>query len=98
MVEPLGRDPGAADARRLGVDQDKAQVRLRRHACGVPLNRPGQLAIGGERKEFSATHRAIAEAKARNRAVHFVSIDDMVVSDRPSTEYLPNVTPGYRHA
>lgn len=74
-----------------------AQVRLHCHACGIPMRRPGQYAIGGEFEEFSETHRAIAKPKVRDRPVQFVeSIGRVERPDRPATEYLPGITPGYR--
>jgi hypothetical protein len=75
----------------------EAQVRQHCHSCGIPLRRPGQLAIGGDREEFSETHSAIARPKVRGRAVELVTIGGMMGRpDRPATEYLPHVTPGYR--
>jgi hypothetical protein len=72
------------------------QVRLHCHACGIPLRRPGQLAIGGVEEEFSRTHRFIARPKAKDRTVSIVSIGGLTERpERPSTQYLPNVTPGY---
>lgn len=73
-----------------------SQVLTHCHNCGIPLRRPGQLAIGGEREEFSETHRHIARPKVRGRVVEFVGIESLMRSERPATEYLPNVTPGYR--
>ncbi len=77
----------------------EAQVRLHCHSCGIPLRRPGQKAIGGEREEFSETHRAIARPKTRDRPVEIVeSIGTIARPARPSTQYLPGVTPGYQGA
>lgn len=71
-----------------------AQVRLHCHACGVPLRRAGQLAQGGEREEFSATHQAIARPKVRGRPVEIIAgIGRIDRPARPATEYLPGVTP-----
>src|SRR5690606_25236719 len=73
------------------------QVRTCCHACGIPLRREGQLAIGGEREEFSETHRFIARPKAKDRPVAFVeSIGTVSRPERPATEYLPGTTPGYQ--
>ena len=66
------------------------------HNCAVPLRRPGQLAIGGEVEEFSETHRAIARPKVKSRPVAFVGVESLVRSERPATNYLPGVTPGYK--
>lgn len=75
----------------------ETQVRQHCHACGIPLRRAGQLAVGGEKEEFSETHRSIARPKARDRAVELVQLGGVAVRpDRPATQYLPGVTPGYR--
>lgn len=74
----------------------EAQVNLHCHSCGIPLRRPGVQAIGGTREEFSETHRAIARPKTRGREVSFVGVESLERSERPSTQYLPGVTPGYR--
>lgn len=82
---------------RLNMDAFEGQVRVHCHACGVPLRRPGQLAVGGQLEEFSETHRFIARPKVPGRTVELLQIGG--VPDRPSrplTEYLPGVTPGYR--
>lgn len=72
----------------------EAQVRLHCHACGIPLRRPGQLAIGGQLEEFSETHRAIARPKAKGRPVQIVETIGLVERPaRPATEYLPGTTP-----
>lgn len=64
--------------------------------CGIPLRREGQLAIGGTHEEFSETHHSIARPKVKDRPMQLVSIGGFEGrSDRPSTQYLPNVTPGY---
>ena len=73
----------------------ESQVNLHCHACGIPMRRPGQLAIGGEREEFSATHRSIARPKVRERPVEFVGVETLTRTARPATQYLPGVTPGY---
>lgn len=81
---------------RLKMEAFEPQARLHCHACGIPLRRPGQLAIGGEREEFSETHRFIARPKVKGRTVDVVSIGPPPArSDRPSTEYLAGTTPGY---
>jgi len=73
------------------------QVRTHCHNCGIPLRRKGQLAIGGEKEEFSETHRHIARPKIKSRPVEFVQLGGIVSRPtRPATQYLPNVTPGYR--
>ena len=51
------------------------QVRVHCHACGVPLRRYGQLAVGGEREEVSRTHESIYVPKVRGREVELVQID-----------------------
>jgi hypothetical protein len=72
------------------------QVRLHCQACGLAMNRPGQGAITGEVEEFSETHRAIARPKVKARPVAFVGVEALTRSDRPATEYIKGVTPGYR--
>jgi hypothetical protein len=72
------------------------QIRTCCHHCAVPLQRPGQLAVGGEKEEFSPTHAHIARPKVRDRVVEVVTIGAPVErGERPSTEYLSGVTPGY---
>lgn len=66
------------------------------HNCGIPMRRPGQLAIGGEQEEFSRTHEFIARPKIRDREVNFVGVESLARTDRPATEYLAGITPGYR--
>lgn len=73
------------------------QVRTHCVNCGVPLRRPGQLAIGGEKEEYSKTHEFIMKPKAKGRPTELVTIGGPVWrGERPSTEYLGGVTPGYR--
>jgi hypothetical protein len=74
----------------------EGQFRGMCHHCSIPLNRPGQLAMGGEKEEFSETHRFIARPKVKTRPVEFVSVEALGKRDRPATEYLAGVTPGYR--
>jgi hypothetical protein len=75
----------------------ESQVRTCCHHCAVPLQRPGQLAIGGEKEEFSPTHAYLARPKVRDRRVDVVSIGGSIRrGDRPATQYLPGVTPGYQ--
>lgn len=82
---------------RKPMSEFAAQVEQHCHACGIPLRRPGQLAIGGEVEEFSETHRAIARPKVKGRPVQIVeSIGVVERPDRPSTEYLPGTTPRVR--
>jgi hypothetical protein len=71
----------------------EAQVRTHCHSCGIPMRRPGQLAIMGDREEFSETHRYIARPKVRDRVVQFVHVESLARSILPSTEYLPGTTP-----
>lgn len=74
----------------------EAQVRLHCPACGIAMRRPGQKAINGSHEEFSRTHEFIARPKVRDRAVQFVGIETLARSDRPATQYLAGVTPGYK--
>lgn len=65
--------------------------------CGIPLRRPGLEAINGTHEEYSATHAHIARPKVRDRPMQLVSIGGFEGrSERPSTQYLPNTTPGYK--
>ena len=74
-----------------------AQVRLHCHACGIPLRRQGQLAIGGEFEEFSQTHWALTRTKVKDRPIQIVELSMLAARpDRPATQYLPGTTPGYR--
>lgn len=81
---------------RRSMDAFESQVRTCCHHCAVPLNRPGQLAIGGEHEEFSLTHAHIARPRDRMRPVQIVEIGPIERGTRPTTEYLDGVTPGYR--
>jgi hypothetical protein len=77
----------------------EAQVNLHCHSCGIPLRRPGKLAVSDSTlaEEFSETHAAIAKPKTKGRPVEFVSIGGMMERpERPSTEYLPGTTPKAR--
>jgi hypothetical protein len=69
------------------------QARLHCNACGIPLGGAPQWAIGGEREEFSETHRWIARPKAKGRPVAFVGVEALTPVNRPATEYLPGTTP-----
>ena len=72
------------------------QVRTHCVNCGIPMRRAGQNAVTGDHEQFSATHAHIARPKVRDRAVQFVSVESLARTERPATQYLPNVTPGYR--
>jgi len=73
----------------------EAQIRQHCPACGIPLRRPGQLAIGGDHEEFSATHATIARPKRLPRKIDLITIPQLARPERPATEYLEGVTPGY---
>jgi hypothetical protein len=84
---------------RASIETFEPQINLHCMACGIPLRRPGQLAIGGDHEEFSKTHEFIARSKVRDRSIQFVTIgigDTVKRSERPSTEYLAGTTPGYQ--
>lgn len=82
---------------RLPMEAFREQVETHCHACGIPLRRPGQFAIGGDHEEFSETHRYIARPKTRGRPVQMIeSIGTVERPDRPATDYLPNTTPKQR--
>ena len=72
------------------------QVNTCCHHCAVPLRRPGQLAVMGGHEEFSQTHRHIARPKVKDRPVQFVSVEALVRTERPATDYLPGTTPRQR--
>ncbi len=74
----------------------EAQVTLHCHACGIPLRRPGKGAQTGGPEEYTATHAAIVRPKISDRPIELVTIGPGPRPDRPATEYLPGVTPGYR--
>lgn len=69
------------------------QVKLHCQACGIPLRRPGKLALTGEHEEFSRTHEYIARPKGK-RPVQLIEIGGLTARpERPATEYLPGTTP-----
>jgi len=75
----------------------EAQIRQHCHACGIPLRRQGQPAIGGTCEEVSATHADALRPKTKGRPVELVAIGGTISRpDRPATEYLSGTTPGYR--
>lgn len=78
-----------------GMEAFAHQVRTHCHSCGIPMRRPGQMAIGGDHEEHSPTHEWIARPKVKGREIQVVKIGcpDTVVPDRPATEYLEGVTP-----
>jgi hypothetical protein len=90
---------------RLPIESFAEQVTTHCHSCGIPLRRPGQLAVGGRLEEYSATHRFIARPKDRGRPVELVTLEASASGagagqaerpTRPATQYLPGVTPGYQ--
>lgn len=76
----------------------EAQVRTHCHHCGIPMRRQGLRAIRGDHEEYSKTHEFIARPKIRERPTQLVTIGNGVRSDRPATQYLAGVTPGYSGA
>lgn len=73
------------------------QVDAHCHHCGIAMRRQGQLAIHGQQEEFSPTHKFIARPKVPSRPVQIIeSIGAVPNPDRPATQYLAGVTPGYR--
>lgn len=81
---------------RLPMDSFARQVETHCHSCGVPMRRPGKLAVGGDADEFSETHRYIARPKVREQPMQLVTIQGVPDRrERPATEYLIGVTPGY---
>jgi Radical SAM superfamily len=57
------------------------QVRHYCHRCGVPMNREGQLALGGDHEEVSQVHADIYKPKVKDRRVHLVTVDNLTVKD-----------------
>lgn len=81
---------------RKPLEAFRQQIETHCHHCGVPMRREGRLAINGDREEFSQTHRHIARPKQRGRPVAFVeTIGRIDRPERPATQYLKGVTPGY---
>jgi hypothetical protein len=78
---------------RQGMKAFAGQVAIHCHHCGIPLRRAGQMAIGGQLEEFSATHVRIARPKVPARPVHVVTIGGQRDMSRPATDYLPGLTP-----
>ena len=82
---------------RQPIEAYEAQINQHCLSCGIPLRRPGQLAIRGDHEEFSEIHRHIARPKIKGRPVQIVeSIGVVERPNRPSTEYLPGTTPRQR--
>lgn len=59
------------------------------HRCGEPCREYGQLAIGGEFEEVSATHADIYKPKVRDREVRVVQLDSGRFL-RKATDYIEN--------
>lgn len=69
------------------------QVRYHCHACGIPMNAKGELAVGGEREQVSRTHADIFNPKTKGRPVQLVgTIDDLRGSVGQATNYLGNAS------
>lgn len=82
---------------RQPMEAFEQQVNTHCHSCGIPLRRPGQLAVGGDCNEFSDTHRFIARPKVPGTPVDLVTIGGLTRrSERPLTDYLPGLTPASR--
>jgi hypothetical protein len=58
-----------------GMQAFGEQAKFYCHRCGVPLKRYGQLAIGGEYEEVSATHAGVYRPKVKGREVRVVNED-----------------------
>jgi len=62
----------------------------------VELVKADSFAAGGDREEYSETHRYIMRPKVKDRPVELVTIRGVPERpERPATEYLKGVTPGY---
>lgn len=65
------------------------QVEWHCHRCGIPLKGYGELAIGGQREQVSATHANIYKPKRRDRDVQLVELrTDLLSSSREVTDYM----------
>lgn len=84
---------------REAVESFENQIRTHCHACGIPLNRKGQKAIGGEREEFTKTHEWIARPKVRDRPVHIMGGNENAGPLVPLVvNYLPDTHRARGHA
>lgn len=53
-------------------------VKAQCHACGMPLRNYGQLAINGDREQFSKTHEYLAKPKCKGRPVEIVQLQSQI--------------------
>jgi hypothetical protein len=81
---------------RQGMEAFERQVETHCHHCGIPARRHGVGAMGADANEFSEVHRFISRSKVKDRPMQLVTIGGEGRGNRPSTEYLKGVTPGYR--
>jgi hypothetical protein len=78
-----------------GMDAFEGQARLHCHACGIPMRRQGLQATSGEAGEYSPVHSFLARPKASRGQPELVTIGPPPRPNRPATNYLPGLTPGY---
>ena len=78
---------------RKPMDDFETQVRVHCHACGIPMRRKGIGACGSDVLEHSKTHEFIARPKRKGQESQIIDPATLTLTDRPSTEYLPGVTP-----
>lgn len=80
--------PGWWDQR---MEAFSSQVRRHCHDCGIPLRGHGELAIGGQSEQVSATHAAAFKPKKRDRVVELVQLRTQLGSPLDVvTEYIAN--------
>lgn len=77
------------------IEAFESQVMLHCHHCSVPMRMTGKAALGDDPIEFSATHATIAKPKRLPRKIDLITIPQLARPERPATEYLEGVTPGY---
>jgi Radical SAM superfamily len=65
------------------------QVRHYCHRCGIPMNRDGQLAVGGDHEEVSQTHADIHRPKVKDRTVRLITQSTLTLkSSGRAIDYL----------
>ncbi len=75
-----------------GMQDFAAQARLHCHACGIPIRSFGELAVGGETEQVSATHQGIFTPKSRERSVELVQLATQLDGQKlkKATDYIEN--------
>lgn len=70
--EELGDLPDPVAWWKLSMEEYAHQVRKHCHECGVPLRGYGELAVGGNTEQVSATHEGVFRPKRKGRLVQIV--------------------------